>query len=82
MYPHKMRSCLFLPPYLHDRNLLNSKNQVADDAGIFKKIESRILNFRIIIDNSGSANFDHHRKSISDGQCIKLLKSSQQQMNR
>ena len=77
-----MRSCLFLPPYLHDGNLLSSKNQVADDAGIFKKIGARILNFRINIDNSGSANFGHHRGSISGGQCIKLLKSSQQQMNR
>lgn len=82
MYWHKMRSCLFLPPFLHDGNLLDSKNQFADDAGIFKKIGFRILNFRIIIDNSGSANFDHHRESISGGQCIKHLKSSQQQMNR
>ena len=38
-----------IQPYLHDGNLLNGKNQVADDAGILKKIGSRILNFRIII---------------------------------
>ncbi len=56
-----MRSCLFLPPYLHDGNLLNGKNQVAGEAGIFNKIGARIRNFRIIIDNSGSANFDHHQ---------------------
>jgi hypothetical protein len=37
------------PQYLHDGSLLNGKNQVADDAGILKKIGSRILNFRIII---------------------------------
>jgi hypothetical protein len=36
-------------PYLHDASLLNGKNQIADDAGIRKKIGSQILNFRIII---------------------------------
>jgi hypothetical protein len=72
---------LFLPPYLHDGSLLNIKNQVADDAGIFKKIGARILNFRKNIDNSGSVNFGHHRVSISGSLCIKLLKYSQQQMN-
>ena len=35
--------------YLHDGNLLNGKNQVADNSGILKKIDSQILNLRIII---------------------------------
>ncbi len=35
--------------FLHDGNLLNGKNQVADDAVILKKIGSWIINFRIII---------------------------------
>jgi hypothetical protein len=35
--------------YLHNGNLENGKNQVADDDGIRNKIGSQILNFRIII---------------------------------
>jgi hypothetical protein len=34
---------------LHDGSLLSGKNQVADVAGILKKIGSWILNFRLII---------------------------------
>jgi hypothetical protein len=44
-----MAFCISVLQYLHDGNLLNGKNQVADDAGILKKIRSWILNFRIII---------------------------------
>jgi hypothetical protein len=36
-------------PYLHDGSLLDGKNQVADGAGIRKKIGSWVLNFRIIM---------------------------------
>lgn len=43
---------MFTPEFnnnLHNVILLNAKNHVADNVGIFKKFESRILNFRIIM---------------------------------
>ena len=41
--------------FLHDGNLLNGKNQVADYVGILKKIGARIFNFGIIIVESWSS---------------------------
>jgi len=35
--------------FLHDGNPLNAKNNLADNAGIFKKTGSRMLNFWIIM---------------------------------
>jgi len=35
--------------FLNDGSLLNGKNQVADNTGILQKIDSQILNLRMII---------------------------------
>jgi hypothetical protein len=40
---------VFFSVYLHDGNLLDGKNQVAECIGILQKIGSRIFNFRIVI---------------------------------
>ena len=50
--------------FLHDGNLVDGKNQVADGAGILKNIGCRILNFRIMILESRQTSASFIRQDI------------------